>query len=223
MDEINWQNSIQDRRCQKRAIKRACPICGIEFYGIHNITGKFGSKNRRFQKYCGKECWNKRATIFNKCQFCGKVIKTYKSVNKKYCNLRCRNQGMIGKKLSKEVIDKMSLVKKGKLPKNHWQAGDKHPFWNPDRTDQRERNIDKYKQWRYAIIKRDKWTCQLCRDKRSSNKKFCVDHIKPFSTFPELRYKIENGRVLCVECHRKTPTYGKTNSAMLFVPDTRNL
>ena len=36
-------------------------------------------------------CWNKRATIINKCKYCGKDIKTTKSENKVYCNNKCRD------------------------------------------------------------------------------------------------------------------------------------
>jgi 5-methylcytosine-specific restriction endonuclease McrA len=35
-----------------------------------------------------------------------------------------------------------------------------------------------------------------------------ADHIKPFCRFPELRLVVSNGRTLCKDCHRKTPTWG---------------
>ena len=58
--------------------------------------------------------------------------------------------------------------------------------------------------WRNAVLKRDKYTCVWCGAKENLH----VDHIAPFALYPELRTSVDNGRTLCVECHRKTETYG---------------
>jgi 5-methylcytosine-specific restriction endonuclease McrA len=44
--------------------------------------------------------------------------------------------------------------------------------------------------------------------KECANKDKNADHIKPWCKHPELRYDLNNGRTLCVECYKKTPTYG---------------
>lgn len=62
-----------------------------------------------------------------------------------------------------------------------------------------------YRNWTLKIFQRDDFTCQICR-KRGG--KLEADHIKPFAYYPELRYKLSNGRALCKECHKNTPTYG---------------
>lgn len=37
--------------------------------------------------------------------------------------------------------------------------------------------------------------------------KLQADHIKPFAYFPELRFAIDNGRTLCINCHKKTDSF----------------
>lgn len=53
-------------------------------------------------------------------------------------------------------------------------------------------------------MKRDGSTCVIC----GSQERPEADHIKSFRQYPVLRYSIDNGRVLCHECHKKTDTYG---------------
>ena len=55
-------------------------------------------------------------------------------------------------------------------------------------------------------MKRDNWTCVLC-GKRGGTLE--VDHIKQFAYYPELRFKVSNGRTLCKDCHKKTKTHSK--------------
>ena len=85
----------------------------------------------------------------------------------------------------------------------------------------------KYNEWRKCIFERDNFTCQICQ---SYGVELNADHIISFANIiqdfkketgllgEELRiallgYKplwdIDNGRTLCVYCHRKTETYGK--------------
>lgn len=63
----------------------------------------------------------------------------------------------------------------------------------------------KYRTWRTAVFSRDNYTCVECRCRGGS---LNADHIKPFASHPDLRFVLENGRTLCVLCHRNTPTYG---------------
>lgn len=77
----------------------------------------------------------------------------------------------------------------------------------------------KYRQWRSDIFTRDNYTCNFCG---KVGGKIVADHIKPFSliikennitTFQEASdceelWNINNGRVLCDDCHYNTDTYG---------------
>ncbi|MEK6809445.1 MAG: HNH endonuclease [Nanoarchaeota archaeon] len=89
--------------------------------------------------------------------------------------------------------------------KNHWNwQGGKTPAGVIIRVSLR------YKNWRRKVFKRDDYTCQICFIKGG---KLQVDHIKPFAYYPEARLDVNNGRVLCLDCHKKTDTYGFRGSA----------
>jgi len=140
-----------------------------------------------------------------------------------------------GRKLSKETKIKISKAHKGmagywkgkKMPielnkrKSKWMTG-KVGYWkNKKRPEIGGKNSNfwkggicpenmkirtsiEYKLWRKAVFERDNFTCIWCGQKGGN---LNADHIKPFALFPELRFAIDNGRTLCEDCHRKTPSY----------------
>lgn len=91
------------------------------------------------------------------------------------------------------------------------QKGEKNHFWRggiyPEHR--RIRNTVEYRLWREAIFERDNYTCVWCGLRSAKGVKAILnaDHIKPFAHYPELRFALDNGRSLCIECHKKTDTY----------------
>lgn len=116
-------------------------------------------------------------------------------------------QGHLGKKLSFETRRKMSVVRQ-KL-----YSGENNHFWKGGATaiNDKIRTSIEYKLWRDAVYKRDKYTCRFCGQKGGNLE---ADHIKRFADYPELRFAIDNGRTLCVPCHKTTDTWGKKRKSI---------
>jgi len=124
----------------------------------------------------------------------------------------------MAKRKSQEWRDKISASKKGKIPYiatertralfREAKMGDKNPNWRGGITseDKRIRESAEYRQWRKTVFERDNYTCVNCGDNTGGNLE--ADHIKPRKLYPDLVFDVDNGRTLCYECHRNTPTWG---------------
>lgn len=112
---------------------------------------------------------------------------------------------MLGKKHSIETRTKISEAHKQRVKDgtNNFYIDGRTPI------NQQIRTSLKYQLWRESVFKRDSWTCQHCGARSGNGHRVVLhaDHIKPFALFPKLRFDINNGRTLCVPCHKKTPTY----------------
>ncbi len=111
------------------------------------------------------------------------------------------SQSLKGIQRSKESYEKIS--------------GKKSYLWKGGITPIHEkiRKSAEYKLWRISVFERDDYTCMWCK-KRGGELQ--ADHIKPFAFYPKLRFIIDNGRTLCVSCHRKTNTYGRQSKKLLI-------
>ena len=65
----------------------------------------------------------------------------------------------------------------------------------------RDYNDPIYKEFRLKVLKRDKYTCQMCK-KKGRQARLNVHHIMKWSSAASLRYDIDNGITLCSGCHK---------------------
>lgn len=87
-------------------------------------------------------------------------------------------------------------------------SGANNPAWRGGVTKTRgDRWTKEYRRWRNAVLRRDNYTCIQCGATKAIGI-IQVDHIKPFASYPEHRFEVDNGRTLCWSCHKKTKTYG---------------
>jgi hypothetical protein len=131
-----------------------------------------------------------------------------------------------GKKHTEETKNKLSKLNKGgnitSFKKGHKRSNTGRTYFRKGQVPWNYKGITpinrlirtsvEYKLWRKAVFERDNYTCIWCGKKfiKGVTGKVILhaDHIKPFSLFPELRFAIDNGRTLCIDCHKKTDTYG---------------
>lgn len=132
----------------------------------------------RKSKYC-KPCSKSKSLNDIICQRCQKKITVKKWANKKFCSMACT--------LSHRSGSLNSNYRGGITPEN-----------------KKIRASPEYKAWRISVFERDKYHCVICNKHGGV---LHADHIKQFAFFPELRLDINNGRTLCVDCHKNTPTF----------------
>ena len=169
----------------------------------------------------GKPAWNKGKTGLYK----------HSEESKKRIGLSLKgrpvwNKGIKLPPFSEEHRKKMSEANKRKV------ANGTHHLWKggvSEKNRAKRANIMttfEYSIWRRAVFQRDNYTCVICGIKfikRVTGKVMLhADHIKSFKVIIEENeiqstkeaisckelWDINNGRTLCVPCHRKTDNYG---------------
>jgi hypothetical protein len=129
------------------------------------------------------------------CAYCGKkFIPPFSQCKMKFCSKKCYSNSISG------VYPKNLKGKRGIKPRTyHLKKRPKH-------------GGIMYKEWRLSVWKRDKFTCKNCgitsNELKKVKSKVVAHHIKSYTRYPELRYDVNNGLTLCIECHKQTENYG---------------
>jgi hypothetical protein len=116
------------------------------------------------------------------------------NIGKSIKKLGIRPPSAKGKIWSKEVI-----MRRVESLKKTWDKKGRKVYSRP------KHQGTEYRIWRKSVYDRDNYTCQICGTIGGA---LNADHIKPWCLFPELRFDINNGRTLCVPCHKATDTFG---------------
>lgn len=54
---------------------------------------------------------------------------------------------------------------------------------------------------RYLCLRRAKGICECCGATPTAENPLEIDHIKPYSKYPKLKYRFDNLQVLCRKCN----------------------
>lgn len=79
-----------------------------------------------------------------------------------------------------------------------FKKGSNHPFYRTGTyiSDNQIRRSFEYIKWQREVYKRDNFTCQIC----GGTNKLRANHIKRFSEYPLLRFRLNNGITICSSC-----------------------
>lgn len=159
--------------------------------------------------------------MINKCLFCGKPVKRS---GRKYCDRECMSQhysiirkgiclntgkthftsetrAFSGRKHSNKSNYKNRLKHLGKRNSKLTEFKKGQKPWNWEGGSSKERTLiagsPEYRRWRSEVLWGGGWKCVQC----GATQKLQADHILPWSKFPEHRYDLHNGQILCKGCH----------------------
>ena len=109
-----------------------------------------------------------------------------------------------GRPMAEEVKLRIKATMKAKFYKTPEQAAADLAAREARR---RFRGSTEYGHWRKKVLETKGYWCGACGEIDAS--RLTVDHIKPMISHPELALDVDNGRVLCANCHLKAGTHGR--------------
>jgi len=101
----------------------------------------------------------------------------------------------------KAIFSKYGPIPGGNIFSSEQVRGSANINWKGGVTPEkkRQRESTQGREWIKAVLVRDDYTCQICRERGG---RLHAHHIKTFASHPGLRFDVANGLTACVRCHR---------------------
>lgn len=214
-EEIEIERRIKIGKAMKGRIFSKETIAKI----VKANTGRKRSEETRLKLIEAHKKYAERIGLFIHCRVCKNIFKR-RNKNTILCSRRCRGLYQDTRKsksckfcdkkmlVSSCLFNRKSFCSRICMGKHYsiYRVKENSPSWRGGikKENDRRKSFEGQK-WRKLIFERDDYTCQICGIKSGYLQ---ADHIKPWGQYPELRYELSNGRTLCINCHKKTDTYG---------------
>jgi len=177
-------------------IARSCGVCGA------TIMMQVAESNRTGTAYCSPECRSRK--VEHTCPGCGVRFLTrpqrLRVSQETFCSQQCRHATSIRRSYTERDCARCGAA----FLASNWQikrGRGKYCSFACLKADRAvlfpSRLRPGQTTWRNAVLRRDGHTCQLC----GTSEHLHAHHIKPWATYPELRYRVDNGLTLCLSCH----------------------
>ncbi len=173
--DLSVNNFMKSHNCPYCTGKRIC-ITNSLGYNFPESIGVWSEKNKKtpydYTSYSDAEVW-------------------WKCENGKHSDYK--------RFVSRSNTYNFRCPKCGKENQTYY-TGENAPGWKGGVTPElnRLRKTKQYGQWRTHVFEKDNYICQCC-GKRGGTLQ--AHHIHDFATFEDERFDINNGIILCCECH----------------------
>lgn len=141
-----------------------------------------------------------------KCLRCNKILYHYETKRCKKCANTKENhpswKGGFPKCIDCNIGLHSYIAKRCLECRGLYLSGVNHYGWKGGKTRPLKliRKKGKYYQWRKKVFDRDRYTCQKCGRVGGYLQ---ADHVIPVSLCKDLCYNLENGKTLCLPCHKQ--------------------
>lgn len=140
-----------------------------------------------------------------KCLVCGRPYRLgLRKHDDGYCSADCRREGVSGRlKTCKGCGKSFSLANRGNFNRDYHTTECARKHMKPPAP--KQETIDKELAWKREVRERAGYRCMFPHDEVPTVKCHGVldaHHIKPKDLFPELKYDLENGLLVCRNSHQ---------------------